>query len=66
MRIKALIFYIYNRLMQLTIPMNPSHHGEECPYNGESFGFECCCDECDYYLICYPDWKDSVDYLFHQ
>ena len=24
-----------------------------CLGNGEH-GFECCCDECDYYLLCFP------------
>ena len=27
-----------------------------CLDNGEH-GFECCCDECDYYLICFPEIK---------
>ena len=26
-----------------------------CFGNGEQ-GFECCCDECDYYLFCFPDF----------
>ena len=26
-----------------------------CLGNGEQ-GFECCCDECDYYLLCFPDF----------
>ena len=26
-----------------------------CLGNGEQ-GFECCCDECDYYLLCYPEF----------
>ena len=25
-----------------------------CPGNGEQ-GFECCCDECDHYLLCFPE-----------
>ena len=24
-----------------------------CLGNGE-YGFECCCDECDYFLLCFP------------
>ena len=24
-----------------------------CLGNGEQ-GFECCCDECDYFLLCFP------------
>ncbi len=26
-----------------------------CFGNGEQ-GFECCCDECDYYLLCFPEF----------
>ena len=26
-----------------------------CLGNGEQ-GFECCCDECDYFLLCYPEF----------
>ena len=33
-----------------------------CLGNGEQ-GFECCCDECDYYLLCFPqfDLKNEED-----
>ncbi len=34
-----------------------------CLGNGEQ-GFECCCDECDYYLFCFPEFdpfKKEVD-----
>ena len=24
--------------------------------SGDFPGFECCCDECDYYLECFPEW----------
>ena len=27
-----------------------------CLGNGEQ-GFECCCDECDYYLLCFNDFN---------
>ena len=26
-----------------------------CLGNGEQ-GFACCCDECDYFLFCYPEY----------
>ena len=26
-----------------------------CLGNGEQ-GFECCCDACDYYLLCFPEF----------
>ena len=38
------------------IILTPSLHGEECFGNGEHPGVECCCDECNYYLLCFPDW----------
>lgn len=61
MRIKKLFFYIHYYLMHLLIPLNPSYHGEECLYNGEHTGVECCCDNCDYYLVCFPDWKEYME-----
>ena len=46
---------------QLTDPatrilLKPSNHGKDCPGNGKAPNFECCCDECDYFLLCFPDW----------
>ena len=38
----------------------PSYHGENCFGNGEHPGLECCCDECDFYLACFPDWETYV------
>ena len=33
-----------------------------CLGNGEQ-GFECCCDECDYFLRCFPEFDlDSDDW----
>ena len=29
-----------------------------CLGNGEQ-GYECCCDECDYYLICFPEFDSK-------
>lgn len=42
------------------IILTPSEDGKECLGNGESFDkygnrIECCCDECDYFLICFPE-----------
>ena len=42
------------------IMLTPSFHGENCLGNGEHPGKECCCDECDYYLICFPDWETAI------
>ena len=29
-----------------------------CLGNGEQ-GFECCCDACDYYLLCFPEFDPT-------
>ena len=39
----------------------PSHHGEECQGNGRHPGIPCCCDNCDHFLTCFPDWRDWVE-----
>ena len=40
------------------IVLTPSFHGENCFGNGTHKQYECCCDECDYYLACFPDWRE--------
>ena len=30
-----------------------------CLGNGEQ-GFECCCDECDYFLLCFPEFDVKI------
>ena len=50
-----------NQLMDPTgTVLTPSLHGEKCAGNGEHPGIECCCDECDFYLACFPDWRAFV------
>ncbi len=39
--------------------LTPSFHGVDCLGNGEHEGIECCCDECDNYLTCFPNWKEQ-------
>ena len=41
------------------ILLTPSYHGEKCMGNGERLGYECCCDECNFYLQCIPDWNET-------
>ena len=43
------------------IYLAPSHHGEQCPGNGKNKKIECCCDECNYFLLCFPDWREHVN-----
>jgi len=33
---------------------------EHCQGNGKHPNFEICCDECDYYLDCYPEFLSNV------
>ena len=46
---------IQKRVIDITgvelVPREPT----VCLGNGEQ-GFECCCDECDYYLLCFPEF----------
>ncbi len=37
-------------------PLTPSRQGRRCLGNGEHPEYECCCDECDYYLKCFPQY----------
>ena len=43
-------------LLSLITPqqLTPSYHGIDCLGNGEWPGYDCQCDECDYYLTCFP------------
>lgn len=41
------------------IPLTPSYHGEECLGSGDYPGYECCCDECDYFLFCFPELEKN-------
>ena len=36
--------------------LTPSPGGKECLGNGHWPGYECCCDECDHYLDCFPEY----------
>ena len=36
-------------------PGNP----DVCFGNGEQ-NFECCCDECNYFLLCFPEFDDQI------
>ena len=38
----------------------PSYHGELCRYNGENPDYEIACEECNFYLLCFPDWEDFL------
>lgn len=40
--------------------LTPSYHGELCRHNGDNPDYEIACDECDYYLACFPDWEEVL------
>ena len=46
------------------ILITPSPQGELCLGNGEHEGYECCCDECGYFLDCFPEYKQNLKFLF--
>lgn len=42
--------------------LTPGNGGKDCLGNGEhtdenGLPIECCCDECEFYLVCFPEWK---------
>ena len=37
--------------------LKPGFLGKDCPGNGMQPGVECCCDECDHFLTCFPQWR---------
>ena len=36
--------------------LTPSFHGAECLGNGDWIGYECQCDECPFFLQCFPEF----------
>ncbi len=40
-------------------PLTPSRQGRKCLGNGEHPEYECCCDECDYFLKCFPQYNSQ-------
>ena len=50
---------IYEKVIDVTdIELTPGRPSV-CLGNGER-GFECCCDECDYYLLCFPEFDAQI------
>ena len=41
--------------------LTPSYHGESCRHNGDNPDYEIACDECDFYLLCFPDWEEILE-----
>jgi len=41
-------------------PLTPSRQGKRCLGNGEHLEYECCCDECDYFLYCFPQYDSRL------
>lgn len=42
------------------ILLTPSYHGDHYLGNGDFPGYDCCCDECDYFLVCFPDCDELL------
>ena len=48
----------YNEVIDITgVKLTPGKPSV-CLGNGEQ-GFECCCDECDYFLVCFPEIEQN-------
>ena len=47
------------RLAAMEEILTPSFHGEKCRHNGENADYDIACDECDYFLICFPEWEEK-------
>ena len=41
-------------------PLTPSLQGKHCLGNGEHPQYECCCEECDYFLKCFPQYNKKT------
>lgn len=53
--------YLHMELINMEELLTPSYHGELCRHNGNNPNYEIACDECDFYLICFPDWKEMLE-----
>ena len=50
---------IQQRVIDITgVELMPGE-ANECLGNGEQ-GLECCCDECDYFLLCFPGFDAKI------
>lgn len=51
----------FERCLDVTgVMLNPGNP-DKCLGNGEVKGIDCRCDECDFYLKCFPEWdKDET------
>ena len=50
---------IQEKIMDITgIELTPGNPAV-CLGNGEQ-GFGCCCDECDYFLLCFPEFDIKI------
>lgn len=42
------------------IHLTPSWQGKKCAGNGTNGQLECACDECDFFLKCYPQFDVNI------
>lgn len=45
--------------------LTPGNHGAYCRHNGGNSNYELACDECDYYLVCFPEEMTDGEKLPH-
>ena len=42
--------------------LTPSYHGRLCRHNGDNPNYEIACDECDFFLACFPELETGPVY----
>ena len=47
-------------------PLTPSFLGRKCLGNGEHEKYEICCENCDYYLKCFPKFYSRLRKLINK
>ena len=51
---------IFKKVIDITgVELTPGEPAD-CLGNGEQ-GFECCCDECDCFLLCFPEFDSKSE-----
>ena len=42
--------------------LTPSYHGRRCRHNWDDPNYEMACDECDFFLACFPELETGPVY----
>lgn len=50
-----------NEVIDITGTILTPGKPEQCAGNGNEDPLTCCCDECDYFLKCFPEWEKTLE-----